>query len=57
MVSLDEYVQDLRYAIDDVMIDVSSNEVHLYVSEYNEAQKSIPKVIDGNSIIIIKLRS
>lgn len=55
MVLIDEYVDDPKYAIDSVMIDKSSKEVYFYIQKHNEAQKFIPKVIDGYITLIIKL--
>lgn len=54
MVNTDPYVQNPIYEIIGVNVDDSSKEIEFYVSEYNEAQKSIPKVIDGYSIYVFK---
>ena len=54
MVSIDDYVNNPVYCIVGVNINETNKEMEVFVSEHNIAQNSIPKVIDGYTIIILK---
>ena len=54
MVSIEDYVNDLKYMISSFRINKLDHEIQVIVREHNEAQKSIPKVINGYTIIILK---
>lgn len=54
MVSIDDYLNDPIYNIVGSNVDETNKEIECFVSVFNEAQKSIPKVIDGYTIVIVK---
>lgn len=54
MVNTDLYSRNPVYKIIGVNVDDINKDIEFYVSEYNDAQKSIPKLIDGYTIMIFK---
>ncbi len=54
MIFIDDYIKDPQYSIVGVSINDTDKEIEIYVSERNMAQNSIPKVLNGYTVIILK---